>query len=149
MDMLGPRRAMPRWYIDLRYVMVYQWVDLRPIFEFCTREQGYKGGGGGAMLAPESNEHNSQVNLGGYLVVCEGKVKQEGKPIGTGSGSVGLYGWTDGYVDTDTGDAQVVGVPRGGGGARQDRLGLGWVHEQWGRVELGGGCHGGTRKQQT
>ena len=32
-------------YIRRRQVTVEQWVDLRPIFEVCTQEQGFKRGG--------------------------------------------------------------------------------------------------------
>ena len=36
---------LDRIYIERRQANVAQWVALRPLFEVCAREKGYKGGG--------------------------------------------------------------------------------------------------------
>ena len=38
---------LARTYISKQQETVSQWVELSPLFEVCTRETGYEGGGGG------------------------------------------------------------------------------------------------------
>ena len=39
----GHNHSIPKFY--RRQAAVTEWVDLRPIFEVCVKETGYKGGG--------------------------------------------------------------------------------------------------------
>ena len=41
----GTGTQPPQTYIDSRQATVKEWMDLWPIFEVCTKEMGYKGGG--------------------------------------------------------------------------------------------------------
>ena len=36
-------------YIDKRKAKLVEWVALRPIFDICTKETGYEGGGRGGL----------------------------------------------------------------------------------------------------
>ena len=70
---------------------------------------------------------NAQGNLGGgYLTGDNGKTVHEGQPIGSGSRSVRVDGWTAEDVGMDAGDDELGRGPRGSGGERRNRLGLGW-----------------------
>ena len=92
------------------------------------------------MLAPGGTIHNSQGKPGGYLSGGDSKAELEGKTIGSGTGTEGVDGRTDGDVGKETGDAQVGGGHCGGGGGGgsvgSDRLLLGWGRGRGGRMAL-------------
>ena len=57
-------------YIGCRNGMVDKWVALRLIFDVCTREKGYRGGGGaqeGCMVVPVGAGDTAKGNLVVYL----------------------------------------------------------------------------------
>ena len=55
-------------YIGRRKGKVNQWVEMRPIFEVCARDQGYEGGYMEIYLVVTGGtKQNDKVNLGGYL----------------------------------------------------------------------------------
>ena len=80
-------------YVDRRQTTVAEWVALRPVFDVCTRETGYKEGGEtpGAMVeaggSGESAEGHSRSYFGrgkGAVATGIGQVWQERGRVGGG-----------------------------------------------------------------
>ena len=86
-------------YIDKRQATVSEWAELRPIFEVCTKDTGYEGGGKlrGPWWRQEAAEQQLETTLKNVLPAAGKCRRKESKRRGGGKGWEGeLVSGSDG-----------------------------------------------------